>query len=83
MNSGPAGCRSQETRNRANPICGPSLFILQSHFTLGKVELGVVMVPPRESEESPVGPDSPVVMEGGLAKAGEGKGEGRPPADGG
>ena len=50
---------------------------------MGKVELGVVMVPPRESEESPAGPDSPVVMEGGLAKAGEGKGEGRPPADGG
>ena len=43
------------------------------------------MVPPLESEESPVGPIGPVgpvVMEGGLAKAGEGKGEGRLPAGG-
>ena len=34
------------------------------------------MVPPLESEESPA--VGPVVMEGGRAKAGDGKGEGRP-----
>ena len=46
-------------------------------LTLGKVELGVVMVPPLESEERPCwGGGGPVVMEGGRAKAGEGKGEG-------
>ena len=44
-------------------------------LTLGKVELGVVMVPPLESEERPCG-GGPVVMEGGRTKAGEGKGEG-------
>ena len=51
---------------------------------MGKVELGVVMVPPLESEERPCcGGGGPVVMEGGRAKAGEGKGEGSPPATGG
>ena len=45
-------------------------------LTLGKVELGVVMVPPLESEERPCCGGGPVVMEGGRAKAGEGKGEG-------
>ena len=53
---------------------------------MGKVELGVVMVPPLESEERPCacGGGGPVVMEGGRAKAGEGKGEGSPlRADGG
>ena len=47
---------------------------------MGKVELGVVMVPPLESEERPCWGGGPVVMEGGRAKAGDGKGEGNWPA---
>ena len=45
---------------------------------MGKVELGVVMVPPLESEERPCW-GGPVVVEGGRAKAWEGKGEGNWP----